>query len=174
MASSGRRCISLSRFSDDGVYRKSLSLGRTGACSRGLTEIASKRSNSDTWKRLFLDRLDQHARDRGDRPALSDPRSDQFDAWDTLTWREYQSAVHETTRAFVALGHSPGDAVGIVGPNRPCWVRVDLGAIAAGGMPAGIYATATPEQVEFILGTARLKPGIRRFGRRSRRALTNG
>ena len=102
----------------------------------------------------ILDRLDRHARERGDRPALSDPRSDQFDAWDTLSWRGYQAAVHDTTRAFVALGHAPGDAVCIVGPNRPAWVRADLGALAAGGLPAGIYPTAPPEQVEYILGDA--------------------
>lgn len=99
----------------------------------------------------ILDRLDGHARERGDRPALSDPRNDRFDAWDTLTWRDYQRAVRDTTRAFVALGNAPGDAVCIIGPNRTAWVRAYLGAIAAGGLPAGIYPTATADQVAYIL-----------------------
>ncbi|MCK6547887.1 long-chain fatty acid--CoA ligase [Myxococcota bacterium] len=102
----------------------------------------------------ILDRLDRHARERADRPALLEPRSATFDAWDTLTWSEYAARVRQVARGFIALGHQPPDAVGIIGPNRTAWVLADLGAIMAGGLPAGIYATATAEQTEYILGHA--------------------
>ncbi len=106
----------------------------------------------------ILDRLARQAEQRGDHPALLDPRSDRFDAWDTLTWRDYHQQVRRVARGFMALGHEKGAGVGIIGPNRTAWVVADLAAMAAGGMPAGIYATSTPEQVEYILAdcTARV------------------
>ncbi|MCA9555230.1 MAG: AMP-binding protein, partial [Myxococcales bacterium] len=99
----------------------------------------------------ILDRLDQQARDRGDQPAVCDPRGDSYDAWDILTWSQYRDKVAEVARAFISLGHQPGDAVCIIGPNRVAWVLADLGAMAAGGMPAGIYPTSTAEQAEYII-----------------------
>lgn len=102
----------------------------------------------------MLDRLEQRAAERGDRPALLEPRSARYDAWDTITWREYADIVRRLARGFIALGLERGDAVTITGPNRPAWVLADLAAMAAGGLPAGIYATATAEQTEYILGHA--------------------
>jgi long-chain acyl-CoA synthetase len=102
----------------------------------------------------ILDRLDRQARERGDQPAVCDPRGDAYDAWDTLTWAQYRDKVAEVARAFVALGHQPGDAVCIIGPNRAAWVLADLAAMAAGGMPAGIYPTSTAEQAEYIIQDA--------------------
>lgn len=102
----------------------------------------------------ILDRLERNAKERGDRPALLEPRSDKYDAWDTLTWTEYAKQVRVVARGFIALGHQPKDAVCIIGPNRAAWVLADLGAMCAGGFPAGIYATATPEQTEYILNHA--------------------
>jgi long-subunit acyl-CoA synthetase (AMP-forming) len=99
----------------------------------------------------ILDRLDRQAKERGDRPAVADPRSDRYDAWDTMTWSEYRDYVYRIARAFISLGHQPKDAVGIIGPNRLAWVASDLAAIAIGGLPAGIYATSTAEQAEYIL-----------------------
>jgi len=99
----------------------------------------------------ILDRLDRHARDRGDRPAIADPRDEKLEAWDTLSWKEYADRTYALARGFHALGHRPGDAVAIVGPNCCAWAIADLAAMAAGGMPAGIYATLTPEQAQYIV-----------------------
>jgi long-chain acyl-CoA synthetase len=99
----------------------------------------------------ILDRLDRQARERGDRPAVADPRSDKYDAWDTLTWRQYADRVYEMARAFHALGHRPGEGVAIIGPNSIAWVVSDLGAIACGGLPTGVYVTLTPDQAQYIV-----------------------
>jgi long-subunit acyl-CoA synthetase (AMP-forming) len=40
----------------------------------------------------------------------------------------------------------------ILADNRPEWLIADMGAILAGGMPAGIYTSSTPEQIRFIAG----------------------
>jgi long-chain acyl-CoA synthetase len=103
----------------------------------------------------ILDRLDQQVRERGDRPAVADPRSDTFDAWDTLSWKQYADQIYTMARAFHALGLRPGGAVTIAGPNSVAWVVADIAAMAAGGVPAGIYVTVTPEQAQYIVKHSR-------------------
>ena len=67
-----------------------------------------------------------------------------------ISWAEAGRTVRQVARALIALGVQPGDAVSIVGPNRPEWVQADLGAIAAGAVPAPIYPTLTAEVTVYI------------------------
>jgi long-subunit acyl-CoA synthetase (AMP-forming) len=87
--------------------------------------------------------LERTARAGGDAPAL---RYKQDGAWRTLSWRDYHRQVRTTARGFMALGLRHGQGVAIMGYNRPEWFLSDLAAIAAGGLPAGIYQTSTAEQ----------------------------
>src|SRR5438477_351987 len=68
----------------------------------------------------------------------------------TWTWSEAGRSARRAGRAFIALGVKPGEAVAIVGPNRPEWVIADLGALAAGAVPTPIYPTLTAEQARYI------------------------
>ena len=68
----------------------------------------------------------------------------------TTTWTDAAAQVRRVARALIALGVKPGQAISIVGPNRPEWVLADLGAMAAGAVPAPIYPTLTPEQMGYI------------------------
>ena len=70
----------------------------------------------------------------------------------TISWTEAAQLVRKAARAFIALGVKAGEAVSIVGANRPEWVIADLGALAAGGVPAPIYPTLTAEQAWYIAG----------------------
>ena len=79
----------------------------------------------------------------GDRPAL---RSKLSGRWSTTTWRAYRNEVMTVARGFMRLGLEPGQAVAILGKSRHEWFVADLAAIAAGGVPAGIYTTARPRQ----------------------------
>jgi long-subunit acyl-CoA synthetase (AMP-forming) len=81
------------------------------------------------------------------RPALAAKRGG---AWKTWTWAEHHDHVFRAARALVHLGVGPGHGAVIMGFNRPEWFWADLGAIHAGGVPAGIYSTMTPEQVQYI------------------------
>jgi long-chain acyl-CoA synthetase len=103
----------------------------------------------------ILDRLDRHADERPNRPGALDPRSDRYDAWDTYSWSDYRGLVRRLGKAYLAFGHQAPQAVAIIGPNRMAWVAADLAAMAVGGAPAGIYATSTAEQAEYILADAR-------------------
>lgn len=84
----------------------------------------------------------------GDQPALSIKVNN---AWESTTWEEYYAQILVTARAFMGLGLEKGDAVTIIGSNCPQWLISDYGAIFAGGVPVGIYATNSPEQCHYIV-----------------------
>lgn len=91
--------------------------------------------------------LERTARKNADRPAM---RIKIAGRWQTTTWKEYGEQVSLAARGFLRLGLAPGQGVAILGYNRPEWFVADLAAIAAGGLPAGIYTSSTPEQVQYI------------------------
>jgi len=91
--------------------------------------------------------LERTARENGDRPAM---RVKDGGQWRTTTWKEYREQAWLAARGFMRLGLAPGQGVAIMGFNRPEWFLADVGAIAAGGIPAGIYTTNTAEQCQYI------------------------
>ena len=93
------------------------------------------------------DLLDATAAARADQPALKAKRDGQ---WHATSWREYREQARRVARGFIKLGLQRGDGVAIIGYNRPEWVLSDIGAILAGGVPAGIYTTSTAEQCHYI------------------------
>ena len=70
--------------------------------------------------------------------------------WQAISWQDFEVRVRVTARAFLRLGLEPGEAVAIIGNNRPEWLVANLAAIYAGGVPAGVYQTASPEQCRYI------------------------
>lgn len=74
--------------------------------------------------------------------------------WKTSTWAQYVEEVRLAARGFIALGLEPGQAVGIMGFNRPQWTMSDLAAMSAGGVPAGVYSSCSAKQTAYILGHA--------------------
>src|SRR5947207_7668837 len=96
---------------------------------------------------LVIETFERTARAREDAPALKHKRDGR---WETTTWRQYRDQVRLAGRALIALGVRPGDHVTIIGFNCPEWFIADLGAIAAGAIPAGIYTTNTAEQCQYV------------------------
>jgi len=91
--------------------------------------------------------LDRTAERYGDLPALKHKADGE---WQTITWSDYRSAARQVARALIELGLEPGKGVAILGFNRPEWFFSDIGAILAGGVPAGIYTSSAPEQALYI------------------------
>ncbi len=71
--------------------------------------------------------------------------------WRPTSWGEYGGQVRRAGKALVALGVEPGTPVTVLGFNRPEWLIFDVGAMAAGAVPAGIYTTSSPDEVAYIL-----------------------
>lgn len=72
-------------------------------------------------------------------------------AWVPSTWSSYATEVRSVARALAALGFQPGQTVCILGFNRPEWAIMDVGTMAAGGAPAGIYTTCSASEVAYIV-----------------------
>jgi long-chain acyl-CoA synthetase len=71
--------------------------------------------------------------------------------WKATSWADYGTEVSRAARALISLGFEPGQTVTILGFNRPEWVVMDIACMAAGGAPAGIYTTCSPEEVAYIV-----------------------
>jgi long-chain acyl-CoA synthetase len=73
------------------------------------------------------------------------------DRWQPATWKTYVDQIRGAARAMMALGLPRGGKVAILGFNRAEWTIFDHAAMMAGSCPAGIYATCSPEEVQYIL-----------------------
>ncbi len=102
----------------------------------------------------IVHRLLSHAERRPESPALYEKREG---VWRSIHYRAYAEHVKRVGRALVALGLEPGGTVSILGFNRAEWVYMALGAMAAGGASAGIYATSSASEVAYIVGHAESK-----------------
>ncbi len=71
--------------------------------------------------------------------------------WQPTTWQQYAQEVRQAARALVALGVQPGDAVCILGFNRPEWITMDLAAMMVGAMAAGIYWSSAANEIAYIV-----------------------
>ncbi|HEU4535608.1 MAG TPA: AMP-binding protein, partial [Polyangiaceae bacterium] len=97
----------------------------------------------------ILDRLIGQAEAQPGRPALYFWREG---GWARFTWAEYLARSRAFAGALLGLGFRPGEAVAIMADNCPEWAMADVGAMLAGGVPAGIYATLNPEQAAYVAG----------------------
>jgi long-chain-fatty-acid--CoA ligase ACSBG len=70
--------------------------------------------------------------------------------WTTWTWKEYRGEVDAFAKALLSLGVSKFDMINIIGFNAPEWLFANYGAIAAGCVPAGVYATNRPDACKYI------------------------
>lgn len=70
--------------------------------------------------------------------------------WRTWTWAEYSRDVKLFAKALLHYGFEPYAIINILGFNSPEWFIASLGAIFAGGIAAGIYATNMPDACKYI------------------------
>ncbi len=98
-------------------------------------------------KKTLMEVMNETVSKHGSLPALKQKVDG---TWVTTTWQEYRDQVHTAARAFMALGLEKGGCITILGTNCSQWLVGNLAAIFSGGVPAGIYATNSPEQCQYI------------------------
>ncbi len=101
----------------------------------------------DTFPKL----LDYNAERWPDDIAM---REKNFGIWEELTWADYQQLVRNIALGLKELGLGKGDAVGLIGDNRPEWVAGEIGVHAVGGMIFGIYQDSLNEEVAYLINYA--------------------
>ena len=95
-----------------------------------------------------VDYLFHQSENRGQEPAISFKKNNK---WVDITWAQYYSDVETAASSLLSIGVSKGDKVCILGFNCYEWVVFDLAAIMIGAIPAGIYATCSAQEIEYIL-----------------------
>lgn len=81
-------------------------------------------------------------------------REKEFGIWNEFTWADYQRSVKLFALGMHALGIERGDALGIIGDNRPEWVYGEISAHALGAMIFGIYQDSLNEEVAYLINYA--------------------
>ena len=90
-------------------------------------------------------------RQAAERPSTIAYQAKVNGRWQPTTWRTYADQIRAAARSLIALGLPRGGKVSILGFNRPEWVVFDHAAMMAGGVPAGIYTTCSPDEVSYII-----------------------
>jgi long-chain-fatty-acid--CoA ligase ACSBG len=98
----------------------------------------------------------------GNLPALHQKRPTSLQKatdvpWTTWTWKEYRQQVDAFAKALFSIGFERFDAINIIGFNAPEWFFANFGAIAAGGISAGIYTTNNPDACKYVTEHSKAK-----------------
>ncbi|HSP80317.1 MAG TPA: long-chain fatty acid--CoA ligase [Myxococcaceae bacterium] len=101
----------------------------------------------DTPKTM-LQALHDQANRRQYRPALWTRRGKTYVP---TSWHEYAARVRCFALGLHGLGFRAGTPLPILAFNREEWLVADLGAMALGGIPVGVYTTSSAEQVRYIV-----------------------
>lgn len=114
-----------------------------GAVQLRMEETGAAAEPPTTTLQMFRQRVQQC----GDKVAFATKRNGQ---WETTTYLQYYNQCRAAAKSFLRLGLEPFHGVGILGFNAPEWLISDIGAIMAGGLAVGIYATNSPEACQYV------------------------
>ncbi|XP_037361087.1 long-chain-fatty-acid--CoA ligase ACSBG2-like isoform X2 [Talpa occidentalis] len=89
----------------------------------------------------------------GAYPALASKKKGK---WDLLSFSQYYEACRKAARALIKLGLRRFHGVGILGFNSKEWFIAYLGAILAGGISVGIYATNSADACQYVIAQAKV------------------
>ncbi|MBM74069.1 MAG: long-chain fatty acid--CoA ligase [Proteobacteria bacterium] len=78
-------------------------------------------------------------------------------SWIEHSFGQYYNETLRFAKALLSLDFNLEDKISILAFNRPEWVISDLGTMMAGGIPAGIYQTCSPEEVAYIISHSESK-----------------
>jgi len=102
----------------------------------------------------FPQLLVQHARQRGDRPAM---REKEYGIWQTLTWARLAQLVQHIACGLHEAGLARGDHVVVVGANRPRLYATMLAAQSLGAIPVPLYQDAVAAECVFPINNAEVR-----------------
>jgi long-chain acyl-CoA synthetase len=110
-------------------------------------------TRSETFAALLV----EHARERGNRPAL---REKHLGIWQTLTWQQVYLRVQKLACGLAALGIKPGDHVAVIGENRPQLYMSMMATQALGAVPIPLYQDAVAQEMVYVLQDASVRVAV--------------
>ncbi|SDL51446.1 long-chain acyl-CoA synthetase [Maridesulfovibrio ferrireducens] len=98
--------------------------------------------------------LIKNARERGDRTAM---REKHHGIWQPFTYKEYLTITSEFAGGLKKLGIGKGDAIVIIGDNRPEWLWAQLAVQGIGGYSVGLYQDAPADEIGYVFTLSEAK-----------------
>ncbi|XP_018871793.3 long-chain-fatty-acid--CoA ligase ACSBG2 isoform X1 [Gorilla gorilla gorilla] len=89
----------------------------------------------------------------GTYPALASKNGKK---WEILNFNQYYEACRKAAKSLIKLGLERFHGVGILGFNSAEWFITAVGAILAGGLCVGIYATNSAEACQYVITHAKV------------------
>ena len=114
------------------------------------TAKALSPADLDTVPKLLL----RNAARFGDRPGM---RMKDLGIWQSWSWSEILDHVRAFSIGLRKLGLERGDAVAIVGSNRPHLYWTFAAVQSLGGIPVPIYQDSVADEMAYVLGHAEVK-----------------
>lgn len=105
------------------------------------------------FKRIF-DVITYQQENFAKEDCLAGKVNGQWVRYNTYTVVDYMNTV---SMALAGYGIKKGDAISIVGNNRPEWNFIDLGIMQIGGVTVPIYPTISEEDYVYIMNNAAVK-----------------
>jgi long-chain acyl-CoA synthetase len=99
-------------------------------------------------------RLVELAAARPDEIALQEKR---YGIWHPTPWTAYAARVRDFAGGLATLGVGRGDAVGVLGDNRPEWLIAELAAHCLGAAVVGLDPASAGDQVAALLELAAVR-----------------
>src|SRR5262249_34117637 len=104
----------------------------------------------DTLPKVLLRNAAQYT----NRPAM---RHKDYGIWQTWTWGELRDEVRAFAIGLRKLGFERGDAVSIIGDNRPHLYAAIAAVQSLGGIPVPGYQDAVADEMAYVLEHAEVK-----------------
>jgi long-chain acyl-CoA synthetase len=92
------------------------------------------------------------ARNAAERPRKTALREKDLGIWQEWSWRAYLDEVLAVAAGLEALGFAPGDALLVLGDNRPQLYFGMVAATALRGRPTPVFPDAIPAEIVHIAG----------------------
>ena len=99
----------------------------------------------------------RRAEELGKKTALKYQTRMKKGKWKDISWRRFSELVLQAAHAMAEMGIEPGDRIGVYSENMAEYIITDFGAYANRAVMVPMYATASPSQVEYIVGDAHTK-----------------
>ena len=96
--------------------------------------------------------VSRQTRKYADRPAVY--RRDPQGQWIAYSWNEMAAMVDQASCALEILGINETEKIAVFSANNPNVLITDFAAFANRAVPVSIYATSSPQQVEYIVRDA--------------------
>ncbi len=77
--------------------------------------------------------------------------------WNSISWREFSDKIMKAAQAMADMNIEPNENIGIYSQNMSKYLITDFAAYANRAVMVPMYATSSPQQVEYIVKDAAVK-----------------